>query len=421
MGGYLRHHNSEAPMLSRRLGIALVPVIALSTTVGLSRHPESPEVTVHEWGTFTSVAGVDGRAVNWLPLSGPSDLPCFVRHLNANVMTKVLPGAQAGAQLNFEALQSRMFAKVRMETPVIYFYSPSAFDAKVSVSFTRGLITEFYPAPKDSILPVFTNSLNDPSFSHSVEWNVRVDPDVKPFFPGGRTASHYYAARNTDATPLKTATAAEKFIFYRGVASFDVPIQTKVMPNGSVEIWNSLPEGDMPTAILFESRNGKMGFRMANGISRSVTLEAPTLDSDTAEIQATLRKKLVQAGLFAKEAQAMVDTWRDSWFEEGARVFYIMPQREADAILPLRIDPEPISISRVFVGRMELVNQATLSAVKNALTTNDDAALAPYARFLGPIAQQLVASGADAQLNQRINSAANTFLGTYLKQLRACE
>src|SRR5947209_735959 len=33
---------------------------------------------VHEWGTFTSIAGKDGVALEWRPLNGPSDLPKFV-------------------------------------------------------------------------------------------------------------------------------------------------------------------------------------------------------------------------------------------------------------------------------------------------------------------------------------------------------
>lgn len=34
--------------------------------------------TVHEWGTFTSIAGANGMALDWQPFGGPSDLPCFV-------------------------------------------------------------------------------------------------------------------------------------------------------------------------------------------------------------------------------------------------------------------------------------------------------------------------------------------------------
>ena len=35
-------------------------------------------LTVHEWGTFTSVAGRNGKAIEWRPAGGPTDLPCFV-------------------------------------------------------------------------------------------------------------------------------------------------------------------------------------------------------------------------------------------------------------------------------------------------------------------------------------------------------
>jgi hypothetical protein len=55
----------------------------------------------HEWGTFTSVAGPDGSAVEWLPFNRPYDLPRFVEHLN---------------QASFK---SGLRAKIRMETPVV--------------------------------------------------------------------------------------------------------------------------------------------------------------------------------------------------------------------------------------------------------------------------------------------------------------
>ena len=35
----------------------------------------------------------------------------------------------------------------------------------------------------------------------------------------------------------------------------------------------------------------------------------------------------------------MIETWRDSWFEEGLRVFYIVPRARVDFDLPLSISP----------------------------------------------------------------------------------
>jgi hypothetical protein len=39
-----------------------------------------------------------------------------------------------------------------------------------------------------------------------------------------------------------------------------------------------------------------------------------------------LADNLVEFGLYRKEAEPMVETWRDSWFEEGIRLFYIVPR-----------------------------------------------------------------------------------------------
>ena len=91
----------------------------------------------------------------------------------------------------------------------------------------------------------------------------------------------------------------------------------------------------------------------------------------------------------------MVDTWRDSWFEEGTRLLYVVPRSAVDAMLPLDIRPQPVETARVFVGRLELITPATISDVKRALETRDRSALLQYGRFLLPIAQRIVADPAN--------------------------
>src|SRR5579859_995881 len=68
--------------------------------------PSNPDLTAHEWGTFTSVDDRNGRGIVWLPLSGFYDLPDFVEHFRT---------------VDFK---TRLRGAVRMETPVLYFYSP---------------------------------------------------------------------------------------------------------------------------------------------------------------------------------------------------------------------------------------------------------------------------------------------------------
>jgi len=44
-----------------------------------------------------------------------------------------------------------------------------------------------------------------------------------------------------------------------------------------------------------------------------------------------------------------VETWKDSWFEEGSRLIYIVPRGFIDNVLPSPINPAPGQIVRVFV------------------------------------------------------------------------
>src|SRR5260370_34966993 len=78
----------------------------------------------------------------------------------------------------------------------------------------------------------------------------------------------------------------------------------------------------------------------------------------------------------------MVETWRDSWFEEGSRLLYIVPPAFVNEGLPLSINPAPAQTVRVFVGRLELVTPATEKAVETAFATQDAATLKTYGRLL---------------------------------------
>src|SRR5262249_54306424 len=159
------------------------------------------DLTVHEWGTFTSIAGEDGYAMPWRTYGGTEDLPCFV--------------------YTFGGFKFQIPGTVRMETPVVYFYGSRDSVAGVSVNFSHGTLTEWYPSQ---------SNINPTS---SLRWrDVHVLPHATPNFPTEHGASHYYAARDTDAAPLQTNSQNEKFLFYRGVGSFPLPLSAKVTSEG---------------------------------------------------------------------------------------------------------------------------------------------------------------------------------------------
>jgi len=322
-----------------------------------SRLADGDGITVHEWGTFTSVAGPDGTPVTWNVLGCGSDLPHFVRVVGY----KYVPD------------------KVRMETPVLYFYSSHDLDASVKVSFPHGTITEFYPNAEWQ------------ENGNGFQWkSIKVQPGATPEFPIEAAPSRYYAARATDAAPLEVNGQHEKFLFYRGVADIPVPLSARVEDERGIITVTNTGKDPVPAVMLFENRGGSIGYRNAGVIDTARTIERPLLDQvSSSQIKTDLEGALIAQGLYPKEAAAMIDTWRDSWFEEGSRLIYILPESAVNAMVPLEIKPVPARITRVFVGRIELITSETKKTVSAAAAKNDTHTLALYRRFLQPVGRSI--------------------------------
>jgi hypothetical protein len=394
------------PKLPRLISCAtLVAFLAIATSPAGEKPPVYAGLTVHEWGTFTSVAGADGRAVEWSPQTDSTDLPGFVEHLRTPQFKLGLRGT------------------VRMETPVLYFYDSHEEQVSVKVHFANGLITEWYPRASHVEPPSSADPQDWKLFlgntDGSIAWDgITVAPRQRAEFLQDARSSHYYAARLTSASPLLVRTPAgeqqEKFLFYRGVSSFSVPVAAQLTPDGKTQIQNRAEE-EIPNVILFERRGESAGYRMGGAVLSAATLEPPELNGNVDELGRELEGILVAQGLYQDEAHAMVETWRDSWFEEGSRLIYIVPPSFVNRILQLSIHPVPAQTARVFVGRMELVTPATERAVENAFATHNRAALQKYGRFLEPILHTMVAR----ETNQPRTDALNKYLGQVYSAMMA--
>jgi len=340
-----------------------------------------PNLTAHEWGTFTSIADRSGKAVEWLPLNGSTDLPGFVEHFRTADFKVGLKGT------------------IRMETPVLYFYSPKETTVSVRVGFSRGVISEWYPhashiEPNPKV-PMAGDDLFARHQDGSIAWDsVTVAPGLSASFPRDDRETHYYAARETSAAPLlvrtDTGTQQERFLFYRGVSMFPAPVAAQAAPDGEVLVKNLGPD-EIPSVILFERRGDKLGYRLGGELSRENTLDPPELTSTLESLNRDLEGVLIAQGLYPEEARAMIATWRESWFEEGSRLFYIVPSNFVNTILPLTISPAPAETVRVFVGRLEVITPATERAVETALAAHDLSTISKYGRFMEPIMERLKA------------------------------
>ena len=406
-------------MRMKFMGSAVVAVIVLAAT-SLTAIQQEPEltgvITVHEWGTFTSVSDGEGASLDWRPLAGPSDLPSFV-YTQEGAPKGLRHGAKceqcghfrcscskcdAGASPKECGCKSCTVATVRMETPVIYFYADTGLTASVRVDFPKGRITEWYPKARE--------------VGTGINWGgVLITPKATPAYPKEPAPSHYYPARETDATSVRVCgdggpPEMEKFLFYRGVGTFDLPVRA-TLESGSVRIRN-VGGDEICQAILFENRGGKIGHRIACGLKDEVLLDRPELGRTPEGIFEDLMKILTQQGLYKKEAAAMIQTWRDSWFEEGLRVFYVLPRAATDAILPIQIKPVPKELVRVLVGRLEiltpemrsklaeLVDQLGAESIETRLKATET--LKRYGRFAEPLLKRIAGATDDLEVKKRI-------------------
>lgn len=327
-------------------------------------------LVVHEWGTFTSIVGVDRQALEWTPYRGGAELPRFVY------------GGKHNAR-----------GTVRMETPVIYFYTPKELTCTVKVGFPQGEITEYYPMPDRVVYPVKT-----------VQWNsVELLPGRAVNLPLQKDSNHYYQARATESVPLRVwkgnvIDEYEKFLFYRGVGSFAMPLSVEVSAD-KVALWQAVPPG-IEEVILFEKRKDRTGCLRVGFQSSSAEVDRRLPDCSLEALKRDLEVLLVNHGLYKKEAEAMVKTWEDSWFEEGFRAFYVLPRHRTDAILPLEITPKPNKLVRVLVGRMEIMTledtkqmSELLTRLKSVPRTQDaevPIARKRYGRFLAPMIRSVL-------------------------------
>lgn len=367
--------------------VVVVALLCTSAFAADETIPSRENLVVHEWGTFTSVAAPDGTPLMWAPLTGPGDLPCFVVRLGSRLVGKYSP------------------ALIRMETPVLYFYPDRAMTLSVGVDFPQGLITEWYP--KASLVRPEAEA----GFlaNGRIEWSkLEVRPGESAELPTTAEPSHYFAARETDAAMLRVGDQREKLLFYRGVGNFAPTVRPKFGAIGNIEIHTGARDV-LPLVMLFENHRGKIGYRLAREVSGQVTFDSPELISSAREVHEKLAAALEGSGLYRKEALAMVETWKDSWFEEGMRVFYILPSAAVDGLLPLKISPAPAEVSRVFVGRVEMLSPHIRETIETALTNNDDSALARLGRFLSPFEVQMRRSSAIVSSieGQRVLSRAN--------------
>lgn len=356
----------------RWIHAVLLGCVAVAAAVpSIAAEPGQPLV-IHEWGTFTSLQNAAGESLGAINVDD-EPVPAFVHTIGRDGFIADSKPHLRMTKGPFTSLNPDI--AMRLETPVVYFYLPEfaqrPMKLDLAVTFNGGYLSQFYPFAESSSQPGSSQRI-PASTKHSLTWR---DLQIGTTAEGPATKDHVWLApRNVKADSVTSANGqSEKYLFYRGVGNLESPL--KVMQTADSLSINGRPHpqavGAFPIDALWlvEIRaDGALAFRKAaNSYSTDERSQTPEhrlplkfADSEFAkENLGALRKEMSAAmqkqGLFADEAEAMLDTWEASYFKSpGTRVLYTVPQGWTDAVLPLKVSV-PAEITRVMVGRIELV------------------------------------------------------------------
>ena len=355
-----------------------------------------PKWIIHEWGTFTSLQNEAGEAIGGLN-TDDEPVPEFVHRL-ANYLL-LLPTEVP--TIFFQGAPScHPDVTMRLETPVIYFHPPAAGNkignVSVHVKFRGGWLTEFYPDAhpdatgfkdyepgKRGTARLFQFGPLHASTESTLAWEyLKIGGD----WPLTNTTAHVWTSpRAVQAALVQTASGeSEKFLFYRGVAHLNAPLKISRDTNtGELLLRSQLEElpTDKPLAIrsiwLVDIQpGGNIAFRPLPSLTldrnpKKILAHTPAVFSpgdfssgNLEKLKAALQTALVADGLFADEAQTLLNTWELSYFKSpGLRVFFLVPRAWTDFYLRLEMSLSA-DINRVMVGRIELVTPEQRNALQ---------------------------------------------------------
>src|SRR5262249_20696299 len=156
-------------------------------------------------------------------------------------------------------------------------------------------------------------------------------------------------------------------------------------------------------------------------------VDAKPLKEFTDRLADDLAARLTESGLHPKEARAMVNTWRTSYFQtDGVRALFVLPRAWTDEVIPMDVSPRPRDLVRVMVGRVELLSpereRAAERAVAGLASPDPEARARAYdflrdqGRYVEPVVRRVVAATRD----ERVRTLGRRLLLTdFVTELRA--
>ena len=457
-----RHSDPGAGVLGR--GLAGTPF-----TGGADPDP----LIVHEWGTFLSVEGSDGVTLGGM-VDSDEVLPSFVEERGIASWQRAQLFSKMETPVTYFYTKRPRDVQVRVDMPkgilthwfpnvCLYGPKPTAGAAAVGGFLdwcNIHLIPENHPQAKEPISTA-TLALKDGTVHFGLLESEDADkiqlvtgpysvlPISKSQIAERRTAKlsvpalkpvgpeqTWRFARQTDAALVRKTTynakgklefQFEKFLFYRGLGTFLPPLEVCARQDERSGLALTLRNrGPSPLqalfavqvqdqAIQFTALADLPGDAVRTVAGSPIFRSSLPLDTGVPQVKRALAAALVAAGLYAKEADAMVNTWERSYFRtEGLRMLYVLPRRTVDELIPIQIRPAPSNLVRVMVGRLEVLTPDREQQISRFLTdlgaresqkrSAASAGLARLGRLGEPALRRVLASTKDPEVLARARS-----------------
>lgn len=379
--------------------------------------PALSSYTVHEWGTFTSMIGSNGKAQDGM-IGEDELLPDFVYNFGAanwpgpNSLKAAHPfplptprsgsdrGCNGPVKVPCEFLLGQVITQ-KMETPVVYFYSDEPRSVQFEVEFPAGIISQSFPAPESSRPEAIAGTqLKQGYANYQVDILARNTKLQPPYVNPQNIYSH---ARNTESNLIqaKTSEEVEKFIFYRGIGDF-TPALKPTSRDGSMTIKNLSLDEINQVFLVYTNKDRRGSIIRLNkvGAHQHIKVSSKTIHNLKKSISSEgfiqkartlLTSALTSNGLYHDEAISMIDTWEHGYFQTpGLRILYLLSRKEADHLLPVKITPEPASFERAFVGRLEILLDTDEEKIyQEVLKQQEDFPIQNLGRLALPILERI--------------------------------
>lgn len=341
---------------------------------------DNDQYKLHEWGVFPTP-----RNAAWAKqdmLAEWASFPSFFRG--------VLPGRKLFSPSELKPNLGILI----IDKPLVYIHNENMTAIDMKVTFQQGRPVVWWPPAIEPASVQQSKTTKHLRFKFVATGNAgQATPTGKalnrvliPKVKDGHWLNHLRNVKSSRITvtggkiPSSPSRGfAEQFIYYDGIMPAPkTPVAKRDEEN---ILLHTSSDHDWLDVLVIERIDGRIRVsswlnKLAAGTNETTFKFKDITANESAAratLQAELLERLVTAGLYKDEADALVKVWSPGLFErDGLQLFYRIPQRTYDQWLPLELTPKPTNIVRVGLVVHSHLEPELESRVQNLITQLGD-------------------------------------------------